>query len=403
MDRRSRAERHERAVASSARLIVLHILLAGCVAYAAACVVLLVVNYLVLPRLRPAVPSSSAPFLSMVVPARNEERAIGPALQSLLDQDYPSFEVVVVDDRSTDRTREILSRITPHPRLVVVDGAEPPPGWLGKPHALFQGARIAKGELLLFVDADVHYEPDAVSRAVAFLDDRGADFVALLPRIETSGFWEPVLMANMECSVFFGPAFLVLFPRPRWFAAGGGAGNLVRRRAYEAVGGHETIRASVVDDVRLAMEVKRAGYRALAVLADRLVSVRMYRGFREVWDGFTKNTAYVLSGIGGLVVASWLLAWTALSILPPAVVLAALAGAPVRPADVRLAADAWAFMVLARVGLAAALRKPYWPALTQPLMAGVWAALLVRSIYRRFIRRSLVWRGREFDARKAGF
>lgn len=387
---------------------MLHILLAACVAYAAVCLVCVVLNFLLLPRLPPAEPASvgtasGTPFLSIVVPARNEERAIEAALGTLLAQDYPAFEVVVVDDRSTDRTREILVRFAADPRLVVVDGAEPPPGWLGKPHALFQGARVAKGDLLLFVDADVLYAPDAAARAVTFLAARHADFVALLPRIEVKGFWESVLMPNLECAVFFGPAFLVTPRRPRWFAAGGGAGNLVRRSVYEAVGGHEALRASVVDDVRLATEVKSAGYPTEMVLADDLVAVRMYRGFREVWDGFTKNVAYVLNGFLGAVVGFWLVVWTVVSILPPVVLVAAGRGALVPPADLRLAAAGWALLLAARVCLAICLRKPPWAALTQPLMAAVWAGLLVRSAYRRFIRRSLVWRGREFDARKAGF
>jgi len=385
---------------------VLHAVLECCVAYAALCLLCLAVNRIVLPRLPPTEPRAGGvdvPFLSIVVQARNEERAIEPALRSWLAQDYPSLEVVVVDDRSTDATREILGRFAADSRLTIVDGAEPPAGWLGKPHALYEGTRVARGELLLFVDADVHYSPDAVSRAVALLESRRLDFVALLPRVETSGFWEPVLMANLECAVFFGPAFLVTASRPRWFAAGGGAGNLVRRQVYEAVGGHEAIRSSVVDDVRLATEVKGAGYATAAVIADDLVSVRMYRGFREVWDGFTKNVAYVLNGVLGLLVAFWLVAWTVVSILPPAILLAAAAGARVPPEDVRLAAFAWGLLVAARVGLSAALRKPAWIALTQPLMAAVWAGLLVRSAYRRFIRRSLLWRGRSFDARKAGF
>lgn len=384
---------------------MLHILLGACVAYAGACLVLLALNLFLLPRLSRAAPAPGTvpPRLSIVVPARNEERAIEPSLRSLLTQDYPAFEVVVVDDRSTDRTREILGRFAGDTRLTVIEGSEPPAGWLGKPNALFQGAQAATGDLLLFVDADVVYAPETASRAVGVLERRRADFVALLPRVEVRGFWESVLMPNLECAVFFGPAFLVTARRPRWLAAGGGAGNLVKRAVYESVGGHENIRASVIDDVRLATEVKRAGYATEAVLADDLVSVRMYRGFREVWDGFTKNLAYVLTGALGVVVALWVVAWTGLSILPPAVIVAALLGAAIPPGDLQRAVLAWALLVAARAGLSLGLRKPLWPALTQPLMAAVWAGLLVRSAYRRFVRRTLVWRGREFDARNAGF
>ncbi|MEO8430046.1 MAG: glycosyltransferase [Acidobacteriota bacterium] len=386
---------------------MLHVLLAACAVYSASCLVLLLVNVLALPRLSRERPLEGAvPFLSIVVPARNEERAVGEGVASLLAQDYPSFEVIVVDDRSTDRTREILDAVPAKDRLRVVTGAEPPAGWLGKPHALWQGARAARGELFLFVDADVRYHPRAVSQAVAFLSRRNADFVCLFPRLETVTFWESVLMPNLDCAVFLGPAFLANRDRPRWLAAGGGAGNLVRRAAYEAIGGHEPLRTSVIDDVRLALAIRAAGFRTRVVLAKDRVAVRMYHGFREVWNGFTKNVAYALGGWTGAVFFAIAAAWTAVSILPPAVlVLAAAApsvlGAP--PRDLLLAAAAFSGLVLARAILAALSGDRIRFAVTQPLMAAVWAALLVRSVWQRAVRRQLVWRGRAFDARKAGF
>jgi chlorobactene glucosyltransferase len=392
--------------------MLLHAVLGACVAYAALCLALVLANAVLLPRLSRAhveadgVPAEPLPLVSIVVPARDEEREIERAVGSLLAQDYPQprLEVIVVNDRSTDRTGEILARLAARdPRLTVVDGVEPPPGWLGKPHALFEGQRAARGELLLFVDADIFYAPEAVRRAVAFLESRQADFLALMPRAEAVGFWENVLLPNLECAIYFAPWFLVTARRPRWLAPGGGAGNLVRRRAYDAVGGHETLRASVVDDVRLATEVKRAGFPTLLVIADDLVSVRIYRGFREVWNGFTKNVAYVLNGVLGIGIALWLVAWTVLTILPPVVLVAAWAGALVPAADIRRAALAWEVLVAARVVLSLVLRKPLWAALTSPLMAAVWAGLLVRSAWQRFVRRSLTWRGREFDARNARF
>jgi len=385
---------------------VLAILLGASIVYGGICLLFVCINVVRLPRLPPAPPPQEHPrFVSLIVPARDEERDIETALASLLAQDYPpgAFEVIVVDDRSTDGTAAILARLAVDPALRVIPGGEPPPGWLGKPHALHQGARAARGELLLFVDAVVIYAADTVSRAVAFLDAKRADFLALLPRAEARGFWENVLLPNLECAIYFGPAFLVTARWPRRIAAGGGAGNLVRKPAYDAVGGHEAIRASVVDDVRLAVEVKSAGHPTLFAVADDLVSVRIYRGFREVWDGFTKNTAYVLNGATGVLLAIWLVAWAVVSILPPVVILASWAGLPVPPVDVWRAVVAWGVMVAARAALALALRKPLWAALTQPLMAAVWAGLLVRSSYRRFVRRSLTWRGREFPAKDARF
>ena len=383
---------------------MLHVLLGICAVYSAICLVMLVANLALLPRLSRAEPvRGQAPLLSIVVPARNEERAIEAAVRSLLAQDYPRFEVIVVEDRSTDRTADILRGLATDLRLRVVNGVELPEGWLGKPHALFQGSRAARGALLLFVDADVRYRSDAVSRAVGDLTAQRADFLVLFPRFELGSFWEEVLMPNLVCAVFFGPAFLINFRWPRWFAAGGGAGNLVRRSAYDAVGGHETLRASVVDDVRLGYSVKQAGFRLRVTLANEHVAVRMYSGFREVWDGFTKNVAYACSGWAAVVFLSLSLLWTVVAILPPAVLLAAAAGARIAPADVARAAVSFSLLIGARAILAAALRDKIWPSLTHPLMAAVWAALVARSLFHRLVRRRLVWRGRSFDARKAGF
>ena len=182
--------------------------LIACAVYSALCLILVGVNFALLPRLsrQPSAPSgaSAVSLVSIVVPARNEERGIGAALRSMLSQDYPLFEVIVVNDRSTDRTAEILRTIG-DPRLRVIDGEEPPPGWLGKPNALAQGASIARGEILLFVDADVRYAPETLRRAVLFLETRRVDFVGLLPRLETASFWEHVLMPNLLCAALFGP------------------------------------------------------------------------------------------------------------------------------------------------------------------------------------------------------
>ncbi len=385
--------------------MILSDVLLGCAVYSALCVVMTAVNFGLLPHLsgdRP-VSEEDASLVSIVVPARDEERSIEVGLRSLLAQRYPRFEVIVVDDRSTDATPAILSRLSSDARLRVVPGVEPPPGWLGKPHALAQGARAASGEILLFVDADVLYEPETLARAMGRLQRRRLEFLALLPRMVSGTFWEHVLMPNLLCAVFFGPAFLANSRWPRRLAAGGGAGNLVRRSAYDAVGGHEALRSSVIDDVRLAILVKSSGRPVGVVLASDLVAVRMYFGFREVWNGFTKNVAYAFGGLSGaafLLIALW---WTVAGILPAAVLIAALAGAPVPPASALYAAVSVGLLLLARVILAVGLSERLWPALFHPVMTAVWAALLFRSLYQRIVRRSVSWRGREFDARKAGF
>lgn len=342
--------------------------------------------------------------MSVVIPARDEAAGIEAAVRSHLAQVPPPLEVIAVDDRSTDGTGAILARIAAEDaRLTVVSGVEPPAGWLGKPHALFQGASRARGELLLLADADVRYGQGALAASVDRLESGRFDLLAIFPKLEMRGFWENVLMPNLPASFLFGPAFYINSDLQRRFAIGGGAGMLVRAEAYRAAGGHEALKGSVIDDIHLAIRVRRAGGRCRMVMADDFVRLRMYRGFREIVDGFSKNLAYVFEGAMGAFLAVStlfsLFAWT----LPALVLVAAAAGAPLAPRDVALAVIAFGVTAAARVGMAVYLRYPLWSALTQPLMAAVWAGIAVRSLAWRFLHRQVRWRGRAYDASRAGF
>ncbi len=365
------------------------------------------VNLAALPRLSREAKggrAASRPRVSIVIPARNEEAEIERAVRSHLAQDYPDVEVVVVDDRSTDGTTVILERLArTDQRLRIVAGREPPPGWLGKPHALAQGAAAASGDLLLFADADVRYHPDALREAVAVLESRKIDLVTLLAHFEMRGFWENVLLPYVTISVYGSLGFLANLPRVRAFAIGAGTGMLIRRSAYEAIGGHAGIRNSAVDDVRLAMAVKRAGFRCLLLRAEGRVAVRMYRSLQSIWDGLTKSLAFAFSGWTGPPLAAATALYLSISIAPFAVLAAALLGAPVSPHNLALASLLAAALICLRAALAAILGDSLWPALTHPLMAAVWAGIITRSLYHRYIRKRLTWRGREFDARRARF
>jgi glycosyltransferase involved in cell wall biosynthesis len=236
-----------------------------------------------------------APRVSVVVAARDEVRHVAEAARSLLSQDYPDFQVVFVDDRSTDGTGAVLDRLAAgDPRLAVTHVRELPADWLGKNHALQVGADAATGEWLLFTDADVHWAPDAVSRAVRYAEERGLDHLVAAPKVELPGLLLQAFgVVFMQSFLLFTRPWRVPDPRSRYFV-GIGAFNLVRRHAYERVGGHRPIALRPDDDVKLGKILKRAGCRQELVRADGLLRVEWYQSFRELELGLEKN---LFSGI----------------------------------------------------------------------------------------------------------
>jgi hypothetical protein len=238
----------------------------------------------------PAAGDSDCPRLSIVVPACNEAATIEPALRSLLALDYPHLELIAVDDRSTDGTGSIIERLAAEdPRLCPLRVDALLPGWLGKNHALHVGSQTATGEWLLFTDADVLYQPDALRRAMAWADESGSDHVVALPRIRMEGFWERLMVLY----------FMVLFNgrfRP-WKVSdpnsgaymGVGAFNLVRADRYRAFGGHAALPLEVADDMKLGKLMKAHGARSGVVDGSGCLSVRWVVGLTGMVDGLTKN------------------------------------------------------------------------------------------------------------------
>lgn len=313
----------------------------------------------------------------------------------MLAQTYESLEVIVVDDRSEDATGAILAKLaTDDPRLRVLSGSETPPGWLGKPWALHQGSRVANGEIFLFVDADVVYEPPAVAAGFAYLEQSGAAMVTLAPDIVMGTFWEKVAMPQLAFALFsMLPTWLSNRTRIPLLGVGSGTGNLIRREAYESAGGHEALRGAVIDDVATGRILRRRGYRTLIVRAEDLVSVRMYEGGRAVVHGFTKNgfavlhRSYVLTllvVVLGIVVHVLPYAWAATGEL--------------------LSIATVVIITLTRIILFAALRYPlHYAVWAHPLMILVWTWIWLRSMWMTGVRRRLIWRGRSYDARQTRF
>ncbi|XCN73664.1 MAG: glycosyltransferase family 2 protein [Candidatus Electrothrix aestuarii] len=235
------------------------------------------------------------PSISVIIPACNEEQEIEQALTSVLALDYPNLEIIVLDDRSTDATPQILDRMaSQHDRLRVIHITELPAGWLGKNHALHLGAAQAQGEYLLFTDADVHFAPDTLRRAVARMQAQTLDHLCLFFRMSAPGSLLPLLVADSLASLFsLLRPWLVSKPGPRFYV-GAGAFNMIRKSFYHSFGGHHPIRLCPVDDVLLGRMVKISGGRCDCLLGGHFVSVDWYQTVGQMMRGLEKNTYALL-------------------------------------------------------------------------------------------------------------
>jgi chlorobactene glucosyltransferase len=344
----------------------------------------------------------SLPLISVIIPARNEERNIRRCVEALLAQDHPNFEVIVVDDRSSDATPRILAEIGARDRrLTTLPGVDLPPGWAGKPHALHQGIQAARGEWLCFVDADTFLVPGCLAATLQAAEAHHADLFTLMTRQELGSFWEKAILplVFLALSVGFSPRRVNDPTKPD--AVANGQFIFIRRAAYEAVGGYPAIRGNIVEDKALAERVKRSGQRLAVADGSALVSTRMYTSLPEMWEGWTKNI-YL-----GLQDRVWLLligAFTGLlgALFLPFWLLGGLAwwlAAPGWPAAVILleAAVLWAYLLFWRVRACRAFAISPLYSLTLPLGALVFTAMMFTSGFRVLSGRGVTWRGRTYQ------
>jgi glycosyltransferase involved in cell wall biosynthesis len=227
-------------------------------------------------------------MVSIIVPARDAEASLRACLESLVSQQGVRLEILVVDDGSTDRTREIVESF---PAVRLMDAPPLPAGWTGKNNAVFTGAKQARGEWLLFTDADTVHLPGSLARALEEAKQQRADLVSYSPEQEVDGFWEkavmPVIFAQLAST--YRPSEVSDPASP--VAAANGQYILITREAYDAVGGHGAVATSLLEDVELARALKRSGRRILFRYGGDVVHTRMYRSFAQLREGWTKNLA----------------------------------------------------------------------------------------------------------------
>ncbi|MDT8367758.1 MAG: glycosyltransferase family 2 protein [Longimicrobiales bacterium] len=251
-------------------------------------------------------PEGGAGRVSVVIPARNEARNIERVMRTVAASDHPDVEILVVDDRSEDATAEIARRVasdlaaTSSARIRVIEGAELPEGWLGKPWACAQGGEAATGAYLLFTDADTRHAPDLLRRAVAELEATGAEVLSLAGRQLMESFWERVVQPQIFTSMLFRYADLRDPLPPARFrdAVANGQYILFRRDTWEAIGGHAMVRGEVVEDLKLAQHLVRLGHTLLIRMAEDAFATRMYTSLDALVRGWSKNI--VLGGMATL-------------------------------------------------------------------------------------------------------
>lgn len=351
----------------------------------------------------------SPPRVSVIVPARDEERNIGPCLDSLLQQDYPNLDVLVVDDRSRDRTADIVaSKARRDGRIRLLRVTELPDGWAGKTHALQQGAEAADGEYLCFFDADVRLtHPRTLSVAMEHVRARAADLLSLLPTMQYGGFWEAFLLPICAgvLVVWFRPERVNDPAKKTAFA--NGQFLLVRREAYRAVGEHRALRESIIEDMDLARRLKSAGWRIFVVPSRGLLSVRMYtsladlrRGWLRIFLGCFPSAGRLLAAVGvlwgrGLVPflqtgVGWAMTIAGREPLSAWLVCAAVG-------TVGLAAE---LLMTVRYYRAAGTRGAL--GLLYPLGCAWTGGLILHALFRRLAGGKVVWKGRQYRADRAG-
>jgi len=341
--------------------------------------------------------------VSVVLPARNEAANLERCARSVLASEYPHLELVIVDDRSTDATGAIADRLAAgDARVRVVHGADLPEGWFGKPWACWQGYRAATGTVLLFTDADTVHGPLLLPRAVAALRAEAADLVTVIPRQEMLGFWERAVQPFffLMLGLRFGSARkLNRNTNPR-DAIANGQFICVTRESYEAVGGHERVRDTVIEDLMLAVRYTEARRRIFFAFAEDDMTTHMYTSLRGIVEGWSKN---FFSGVL-VTIRTRPLAYAAalasllmplLFILPPAaLVLGALSG---RTAWLAFGAAGYAGAAMLFAQFMRAAKAPAAYGIFHPLGALVQAFIILRAVARGT--RRIEWKGRTYSLR----
>ena len=258
--------------------------------------------YFMKPVEKSDIPEGSLPLVSVLVPARNEETKIGRCIESLLNQDYPNFELIVIDDRSTDSTGDIIAAFAAKDkRIKFVQGKDAPTGWIGKCNALAHAVGYASGDWYVFTDADTFHHPNSIRDGVSHAINNKNDILSFVPVQELGSFWEKFIMPVLLSTFILGDPFHTVNDQDAERAYAYGQYIICRRSSYLAVGGHQSVRDEIVEDHAIARVFKEKGYNVGVADGKTLYRVRMYTDLESLWQGWTKNLYSLIdSRVGNL-------------------------------------------------------------------------------------------------------
>jgi len=340
-------------------------------------------------------PQKPYPLVSVLIPARNEEQNIKKCVSSLVKSDYPRLEIIVLDDESKDRTYEIVKRLSVgEEKLRIIRGKKLPPGWTGKNWSCHQLAQVSRGDWLLFTDADTTHRPHSVSIALGSAQKAKSVFVTCIPHLIAKTWSEKLFMPVIPF------AFLALIPfrlinlsKDSRLALGIGPFILINRNVYFSFGGHESIKEKIVDDMALAKKSKEKKGKISVIDGTKIMNVRFYTSFKELWKGFSKNCYEAIGGFPHYLVAI-LLACYFLFIYPYLALWSALTS------HQKIVVPLFQVTTLSLIKIILSLRcrTNLIYGLLHPLTIILALSILINSFRLSFLKKKLEWKERYYWA-----
>lgn len=342
-------------------------------------------------------PTPDLPEVSVLIPARNEEKNIGRCLESFVKQDYPKLEIIVVDDRSTDKTAQIVTDFSArHNNIKLLQIRQCPEGWSGKNHAITRGMQIARGKYLIFTDADTYHYPYCVKSAVKYAIDNKVDLLSINPHLVTKSFWENVIMPVA------GAVLMIWYPLEK---INNGSGNysyangqfiLFNHETYSKIGGHSSVKEELLEDLALARKIKQENFNLKVLWGPQVYQTHMYSSLKEIWrgwvrifyHGFQKNLGtFCLSLLLMMVfsISPYILAVYSVFLLP-------------NPVPIILTGVLYGFLVFTIVTAYRLAKSNKWYVLTHLLGCLMVTAILIHSASKIIFKRKITWRGTSYSS-----